>query len=58
VIEDSMTGVIAAKAARMSCVAVPFDHPAHDARFVVADVVLPSLADVTAALLERLGGTR
>jgi sugar-phosphatase len=35
VIEDSMTGVIAAKAARMGCIAVPFDHPAHEARFVV-----------------------
>jgi sugar-phosphatase len=51
VIEDSMTGVIAAKAARMGCVAVPFDHPRHDARFVLADAVVGSLHDVTSTLL-------
>ena len=56
--DRSITGVIAAKAARMGCVAVPFDHPSHDARFVVADAVVPSLADVTSALLERVAGDR
>lgn len=54
VIEDSMTGVIAAKAARMACIAVPFDHPSHEARFALADVVVGSLADVTDAVLRRL----
>ena len=54
VIEDSMTGVIAAKAARMRCVAVPFDHPSHDPRFVLADVVLATLATVTSEMLEGL----
>lgn len=54
VVEDSMTGVIAAKAARMRCVAVPFDHPSHDPRFVLADVVLPTLEGMTSALLESL----
>lgn len=45
VLEDSLPGVVAAKAARMRCVAVP----AHDtpqpvlARFAIADAVLPSL---------------
>jgi mannitol-1-/sugar-/sorbitol-6-/2-deoxyglucose-6-phosphatase len=58
VIEDSMTGVIAAKAARMGCVAVPFDHPAHDARFVVADAVVASLGEVTSVLLERVASDR
>jgi sugar-phosphatase len=52
VLEDSLTGVIAAKAARMTCVAVPFDHPEHDARFVIADAVVGSLEDVTSALLD------
>lgn len=55
VVEDSMTGVIAAKAARMACIAVPFDHPAHDTRFVVADAVVASLADVTTDLFEHVG---
>lgn len=54
VIEDSLNGVLAAKAARMGCVAVPFDHPTYDARFVIADVVVASLDDVTAPLLERV----
>ncbi len=54
VLEDSLTGVIAAKAARMTCIAVPFDHPSHDARFAIADAVVGSLLDVTPALIERL----
>lgn len=58
VIEDSMTGVIAAKAARMGCVAVPFDHPHHEPRFVLADAVVGSLADVTPALLESVVADR
>jgi HAD superfamily hydrolase (TIGR01509 family) len=43
-IEDSVNGVIAAKAARMACVAVPLD--LDDPRFGIADLVLPSLADL------------
>lgn len=54
VLEDSMNGVLAAKSARMGCVAVPFDHPSHDPRFVIADAVVASLADVTAPLLEGI----
>jgi mannitol-1-/sugar-/sorbitol-6-/2-deoxyglucose-6-phosphatase len=48
VLEDSMNGVIAAKAARMRCIAVP---PEPDPRFVVADLVVTSLEDVTHAVL-------
>ena len=61
VIEDSMTGVIAAKAARMACIAVPSDVATatpHDARFVVADAIVRSLHDVTSALLDRLDAAR
>jgi sugar-phosphatase len=54
VLEDSLTGVIAAKAARMACVAVPFDHPTHDARFAIADAVIGSLADVTQPLIASI----
>lgn len=54
VIEDSMTGVIAAKAARMGCIAIPSDPRGTDPRFAVADAVVSSLGDVTSALLERV----
>ncbi|MBZ0115363.1 MAG: hexitol phosphatase HxpB [Sandaracinaceae bacterium] len=40
VLEDSLNGVIAAKAARMRCIAVP---ERDDPRFALADRVLPSL---------------
>lgn len=53
VLEDSMTGVIAAKAARMACIAVPVDHPDHEARFALADAVVGTLEDVTTELLEH-----
>ncbi|MGI9253385.1 MAG: hexitol phosphatase HxpB, partial [Thermomicrobiales bacterium] len=41
--EDSPNGVLAAKAARMRCIAVPDHALAHDRRFLIADAVLPSL---------------
>lgn len=50
-IEDSPNGVIAAKAARMRCIAVPDPALADDRRFNAADLVLPSL---TAFRLEHL----
>lgn len=51
VLEDSLNGVIAAKAARMRCIAVPPLEHRGDPRFSIADVVLPSLAALTPALL-------
>jgi HAD superfamily hydrolase (TIGR01509 family) len=51
--EDSPNGVIAAKAARMRCVAVPDPALADDRRFLAADVRLPSL---TAFRLEIFDG--
>jgi mannitol-1-/sugar-/sorbitol-6-/2-deoxyglucose-6-phosphatase len=53
-LEDSLPGVIAAKAARMTCIAVPDVAPDRLAPFAVADVVLRSLLDVTPALLRGL----
>lgn len=47
-IEDSLNGVIAAKAARMRAVAIPAD-PA-DPRFGVADAVITSLAELDGVL--------
>lgn len=42
-IEDSLVGVIAAKAAAMKCIAVPTSEAATDARFCLADLVISSL---------------
>ena len=56
VVEDSITGLVAAKAARMTCVAVPCDHGG-DPRFALADAVVPSLDHVTAELLAAISGT-
>ncbi|HVX57093.1 MAG TPA: hexitol phosphatase HxpB [Candidatus Saccharimonadales bacterium] len=55
VFEDSPSGVLAAKAARMICVAVP--HPANrEHPFIkIADAELGSLEEFDAALLRRLG---
>jgi mannitol-1-/sugar-/sorbitol-6-/2-deoxyglucose-6-phosphatase len=47
VFEDSLNGVIAAKAARMSVTAVPGELWADDPRFVLADYRLKSLREVT-----------
>ena len=53
-LEDSINGVISAKAAGMACVAVPDPAAAADRRFDMADVVLGSLreldTDIWAAL--------
>lgn len=43
-VEDSLNGVIAAKAARMKVVAVPDAEHQTDTRFAIADILLPSLA--------------
>ncbi len=42
-LEDSFNGVLAAKAARMTCIAVPEMYPDHDPRFIIADHIVPSL---------------
>jgi mannitol-1-/sugar-/sorbitol-6-/2-deoxyglucose-6-phosphatase len=56
--EDAGAGVLAAKAARMVCVAVP--EPAERPRpaFAIADAVLGSLAEVDDALYDRLVAAR
>ena len=52
--EDSPNGVIAAKAARMFCIAVPDPALKDDRRLQAADLILPSLTDFHLDLLERL----
>lgn len=51
-LEDSVAGVIAAKAARMRCFAIPDAHQQQDPRYGIADRVLPSLMSLTAAMLD------
>jgi HAD superfamily hydrolase (TIGR01509 family) len=52
-LEDSVTGIIAAKAARMRCIAVPEHANFDDARYGIADLKLSSLLQLTAAELLR-----
>jgi sugar-phosphatase len=56
-LEDSIHGVLAAKAAGMRCIAVPDASsglPEHDARLRAADLVLGSLEDLDDAIWGRL----
>ena len=53
-LEDSVNGLVAAKAARMRVIAVPEAGHTQDARFCLADAVLGSLLEVDAGLLQRL----
>jgi mannitol-1-/sugar-/sorbitol-6-/2-deoxyglucose-6-phosphatase len=53
-LEDSPNGVIAAKAARMYCIAVPDPALKDDRRLQAADLILPSLTDFHLELLEHL----
>ncbi len=45
VFEDAINGVIAAKASRMYCIAIPEEVSYNDPRFAIADVKLKSLLD-------------
>lgn len=53
-VEDSLQGVIAAKAARMSCVAVPEADSRDNRRFSVADAILTSLEEIDSHWWSRL----
>lgn len=50
VFEDSFNGVLAAKAARMLCIAIPEEMTASDTRFTIADVCLKSMTEFTPEL--------
>ncbi|RFS25136.1 hexitol phosphatase HxpB [Chitinophaga silvatica] len=52
--EDSVTGMIAAKAARMTTVVVPEAHNRHNPRYVLANMQLDSLLDFNDTKLDLL----
>ena len=52
--EDSFNGVIAAKAARMTCIAIPVADQAHLPKWGAADLKLRSLLDFTQQHLDNL----
>lgn len=52
--EDSVNGVLSAKAAKMKCIAIPEPGDREDKRFGIADLVLDSLRDFTPKTLEVL----
>jgi beta-phosphoglucomutase len=56
VVEDAVAGVQAARAGGMKCIAVTFvgHHPAEKLQAVGADLVVPSLADVSVDTVRRL----
>jgi len=54
VFEDSLNGILAAKAARMKVVAVPENFETHDKRFIIADLIIKSLDHFTNENLEML----
>jgi beta-phosphoglucomutase len=53
VLEDAEKGVLAAHAAGMACIAIPNRHTT-DNDFSLATLVLPSLHDVTAAVIDAI----
>jgi sugar-phosphatase len=54
-VEDSLNGLASARAAGMTCIAVPDPLLAADPRYGAANLVLRSLADLDDAALRRLG---
>lgn len=54
--EDSVNGMIAAKAAKMKCVVVPYPTQAKDTRWSLANLQLSSLVNFNELLLEKLEG--
>lgn len=51
VIEDSLNGIIAAKAAKMKTIAIPDEEHRNDKRFIIADCFVKSLLEINDELL-------
>lgn len=55
-IEDSINGVVSAKAAKMACIAMPERGARYDRRFGIADALIDSLHQINASLWQSLPG--
>ena len=53
-IEDSLNGVLAAKAARMECIAIPETSQQHNPKFAIADCTLKSLLELDDSVWNNL----
>lgn len=53
-IEDSINGIISAKAAKMKCIAVPEKELLNDKRLGIADIVVASLLDINEETISKL----
>lgn len=53
-LEDSPAGVLAAKAAKMTCIAIPPPELRDDPRYCIADLQLPTIAHFTAETVAAL----
>lgn len=53
VIEDSVNGIISAKAAGMKVIGVPEDHNKNNPRFTIADLILSSLEEFNLQTIEK-----
>jgi len=54
VLEDSLNGVIAAKAAQMKCLAIPELFPDYHPKYIIADLVMKSLSEVNNDIWEKI----
>ncbi|MEL6441376.1 MAG: hexitol phosphatase HxpB [Cyanobacteria bacterium J06621_8] len=53
-LEDSLNGVLAAKAAQMKCIAIPEPAQLNNPKFVIADHILPSLTELNDQVWQTL----
>jgi HAD superfamily hydrolase (TIGR01509 family) len=53
VIEDSLNGIISAKAAGMSVIAIPDEHNINNQKFCIADIILHSLLEINSETIKR-----
>lgn len=57
-IEDSLNGVLAAKSARMHCIAIPDPYQGHSPAFAIADVTIPSLQRLDEQIFMHFGNDK
>ena len=53
-IEDSLNGVLAAKAAQMKCIAIPEESEQNNPKFAISDIQLKSLEELNDSVWNRL----